>query len=137
MNNKSESNIIKKAENNLEAASYLRNLGITYTDSAANRLYYAVFCYPYQILMRKKLLCDQTSGKHYIVKDFLIKNIDKRIFKIFNDIYKLRITADYEYQSVDYQILEKSMNEAAKFIKYMKENIRLLVQSNYIPPKVR
>ena len=95
MNN---SNIKAKAFQNWQAAEKLRTNSLY--NSAASRLYYALFHFYYQKAVEEKFIGYNPPGVHEHVLNY-IKTYHRSIERDYRKILNLRIKADYEEDLVD------------------------------------
>lgn len=128
--NKESFNIQHKARKNWDSAQILYGRG--FYDSAANRLYYSIFQYPYEILIKKGILDPKLSrGVHTEILKFITTYADDNDVIAFQTLLDTRVTADYHEEPVDKPLLDECLKNAKRLRLYITKNFNNLMESDY------
>lgn len=113
---------IESADEDLETAKEL--LQLNRYRAAVNRAYYAIFSTTNAVLLSKRIERSKHSGvEAAFIQNFIKTGVFRIEFgKMFNYIRKKREECDYSSMiRIDRETAEKTVKDAEKFIKRMKE----------------
>ncbi len=128
--NVEDSSFFFKAVKNFELSELLtENDDFNYTNGAANRLYYSIYCAVKEMPEFKDDPSLKHSGdrkeRHSVLADIVYNKTESDEFKkTAQEVYRMRVTADYERISVKQSYLQHYVPKVADLLTKIYEDLQ-------------